>query len=105
GSTLKPFIYAQALDQGLIHSASILKDTASNFGAFAPENFDGRFSGPIPAHEALIRSRNVPAVDLASRLAKPGLYDFLKMAGVQKLASEAHYGLALALGGAELSME
>lgn len=105
GSTLKPFIYAQALDQGLIHSATILKDAPSNFGAFAPENFDGRFSGPVPAHEALIRSRNVPAVDLASRLHQPGLYDFLKLAGVQKLAPEGHYGLALALGGAEVSME
>ncbi|CAN5333362.1 penicillin-binding protein 1C [soil metagenome] len=105
GSTLKPFIYAQALDQGLIHSATILKDAPSNFGAFAPENFDGRFSGPIPAHQALIRSRNIPAVELASRLSKPNLYDFLKMAGVQKLAPEAHYGLALALGGGELTME
>lgn len=105
GSTLKPFIYAQALDQGLIHSATVLRDAPSNFGAFAPENFDGRFSGPIPAHQALIKSRNVPAVDLSSRLHQPGLYDFLKLAGVQKLASESHYGLALALGGAELTME
>lgn len=105
GSALKPFIYALALDQGLIHSASILKDAPSNFGAFSPENFDGRFTGPIPAHQALIRSRNIPAVDLASRLSRPNLYDFLKLGGVQKLASESHYGLALALGGAEVSME
>jgi penicillin-binding protein 1C len=105
GSTLKPFIYAQALDQGLIHSASILRDAPSNFGAFAPENFDGRFNGPIPAWQALIKSRNIPAVALASKLSKPGLYEFLKLGGVQKLAAEAHYGLALALGGAEVSME
>jgi penicillin-binding protein 1C len=105
GSALKPFIYALALDQGLIHSASILKDAQSNFGAFSPENFDGRFSGPIPAYQALIRSRNIPAVDLASRLSRPNLYDFLKLGGVQKLASESHYGLALALGGVEMSME
>jgi penicillin-binding protein 1C len=59
----------------------------------------------VPAHQALIRSRNVPAVDLAARLHQPGLYDFLKLAGVQKLAAESHYGLALALGGAELTME
>gem|GEM_PF-3492603 len=105
GSTLKPFIYGLALDQGLIHSATVLKDAPSNFGAFAPENFDGRFSGPIPAQQALIRSRNIPAVDLASRLSKPNLYDFLKMSGVQRLAPESHYGLALALGGAEVTME
>jgi penicillin-binding protein 1C len=105
GSTLKPFIYALALDQGLIHPATILKDASQNFGAFAPENFDGRFVGPIAAQDALIRSRNVPAVDLAARLAKPGLYQFLQLAGVQKLASESHYGLALVLGGAEVTME
>lgn len=105
GSTLKPFIYALALDQGLIHSATILKDAPSKFGAYAPENFDGRFSGPIPAQEALIRSRNIPAVILASHLNKPDLYDFLKMAGVQKMAPESHYGLALVLGGGEVTME
>lgn len=105
GSTLKPFIYGLALDQGLIHSASILKDAPSSYGGFSPENFDGRFAGPLAAQDALIRSRNVPAVDLASRLAKPNLYDFLKLGGVQKMASESHYGLALALGGGELTPE
>ncbi|MDD4930246.1 MAG: penicillin-binding protein 1C [Gallionella sp.] len=105
GSTLKPFIYGLALDQGLIHSASILKDAPTSYGAYSPENFDGRFAGPISAQDALIRSRNVPAVELASRLSRPSLYEFLKLAGVQKLESEAHYGLALALGGGEVTME
>ncbi len=105
GSTLKPFIYALALDQGLIHSASILKDAPSNFGVFTPENFDGRFNGPISAQDALIRSRNIPAVSLAAKLSKPSLYDFLKLAQVQKLQSEQHYGLALVLGGGEVTME
>ncbi|MBC7619073.1 MAG: penicillin-binding protein 1C [Candidatus Saccharibacteria bacterium] len=105
GSTLKPFIYGLALDQGLIHSASILKDAPNSYGGFSPENFDGRFAGPLPAQEALIRSRNLPAVDLASRLVRPNLYDFLKLGGVQKMASESHYGLALALGGGELTSE
>ena len=105
GSTLKPFIYALALDQGLIHSATILKDAPSKFGAYSPENFDGRFSGPLSAQEALIRSRNVPAVALAAQLNKPDLYSFLKMAGVQRMASESHYGLALVLGGGEVTME
>jgi len=105
GSTLKPFIYALALDQGLIHSASILKDAPSNFGVFTPENFDGRFNGPISAQDALIRSRNIPAVSLAAKLRKPSLYDFLKLAHIQKLQSEQHYGLALVLGGGEVTME
>ncbi|WP_338848931.1 penicillin-binding protein 1C [Massilia sp. W12] len=105
GSTLKPFIYGLALDQGIIHAGSVLKDAPRHFGAFAPENFDGRYAGPLPAGQALIRSRNVPAVALAARLQQPGLYQFLRMAGVRNMQSEAHYGLALALGGGDLSME
>lgn len=105
GSTLKPFIYALALDQGVLHPASILKDAPTAFGPFSPENFDGRFVGPISAQDALIRSRNVPAVAVAARLARPGLYDFLKSAGVAGLRSERHYGLALTLGGGEVTME
>lgn len=105
GSTLKPFIYGLALDQGLIHSASILRDAPTSYGGFSPENFDGRFVGPVAAEEALIRSRNVPAVALAARLSRPGLYDFLKRGGVEKLLAESHYGLALVLGGGELTPE
>jgi penicillin-binding protein 1C len=105
GSTLKPFIYALAMDQSLIHPASILKDAPTSFGPYSPENFDGRFIGPISAADALIRSRNVPAVSLAAKLSQPSLYDFLKNAGVSDLKSEKHYGLALALGGGELTMQ
>lgn len=105
GSALKPFIYALAIDQGLIHPRSVLKDTPTNFGSFNPENFDGGFVGPITATDALIRSRNVPAVALAARLSRPSLYDLLKNAGVSRLSSESHYGLALALGGGEVTME
>lgn len=105
GSTLKPFIYALALDQGVLHPHSILKDAPTAFGPFSPENFDGRFVGPISAQEALVRSRNVPAVAVSAKLSRPGLYDFLKEAGVAKMASESHYGLALALGGGEVTMD
>lgn len=105
GSTLKPFIYGLALDQGLLHPLTILKDAPTTFGPFSPENFDGRFMGPVSVQEALIRSRNVPAVAVASKLKNPNLYEFLQRAEVTKLASERHYGLALALGGGEVSME
>ena len=105
GSTLKPFIYALAMDQGLIHTRSVLKDAPTAFGVYAPENFDGGFVGPVSAHDALIASRNVPAVTLSSRLAQPNLYQFLRSAGVSRMASEQHYGLALALGGGEVTLE
>jgi penicillin-binding protein 1C len=105
GSTLKPFIYALALDQGVLHPRTILRDAPTSFGSFTPENFDGRFFGPLPAEEALIRSRNVPAVWVTSRLKQPSLYQFLQSSGVSRLEPEEHYGLSLALGGGEVSME
>src|SRR5213592_1608218 len=105
GSTLKPFVYALALDQGLIHPLSILADAPRSFGDYNPENFDHEFLGPIRACDALARSRNLPAVELASHLAHPTLYEFLRGAGVPLPRSEPLYGLALPLGGAEVTME
>ena len=105
GSTLKPFLYGLALDQGLLHPKTILKDAPTAFGSYSPENFDGRFSGPVAAEDALIRSRNVPAVAVSAKLAKPNLYEFLKLAGIDRMASAEHYGLALVLGGGEVTME
>ena len=105
GSTLKPFIYGLALDQGVLHPMTMLKDAPTAFGSFTPENFDGRFAGPIPAREALIRSRNVPAVQVSAKLSQPTLYQFLKSTGVARMQSERHYGLGLALGGGEVTME
>jgi penicillin-binding protein 1C len=105
GSTLKPFVYALALEQGLIHPLSILSDAPQSFGDYDPENFDREFVGPIRACDALARSRNLPAVELASRLRHPTLYEFLRGAGVKLPRSEALYGLTLPLGGAEVTME
>ncbi|MBX7208945.1 MAG: penicillin-binding protein 1C [Verrucomicrobiaceae bacterium] len=105
GSALKPFVYALAMQQGLIHPRTLLRDGRLSFGAYNPENFDREFTGPIPAAEALFRSRNIPAVALAQRLEAPGLYGFLKQGGVALPRPESHYGLALPLGGAEVSME
>lgn len=105
GSTLKPFIYALGFDQGLIHPMSILKDVPSSFGTYTPENFDLKFQGPITVSDALIYSRNIPAVTIASKLSQPSLYQFLRHAGIGRMATEAHYGLALSLGGGEVSMQ
>src|SRR5438093_1625171 len=105
GSTLKPFVYALALEQGLIHPLSILSDAPRSFADYNPENFDREFVGPIRASDALARSRNLPAVELASQLRDPTLYEFLRAAGVKLPRSEPLYGLALPLGGAEVTME
>ena len=105
GSTLKPFVYALAVEQGLIHPLSMLADAPRSFGDYNPENFDREFLGPIRACDALARSRNVPAVELTSHLAQPTLYEFLKTSGVQLPRPESFYGLALPLGGAGVSMQ
>src|SRR5262249_35215044 len=105
GSALKPFIYALAIDEGLIHPQTMLKDTSLRISGYNPENFDRDFVGPIDATDALVRSRNVPAIQLANRLEPPGLYGFLKRAGIGELREEGFYGLALALGGVDLTME
>ena len=105
GSALKPFIYALALDQGVLHPRTILRDAPTSFGPFTPENFDGRFLGPLPAEDALIRSRNIPAMWVSMQLRQPTLYGFLESAGVSRLKPESYYGLALALGGGEITME
>ncbi|MFB3886734.1 MAG: penicillin-binding protein 1C [Thermodesulfobacteriota bacterium] len=105
GSTLKPFVYALALDEGILHPLTVLKDAQTAFGPFSPENFDGEFLGPVTAKDALNRSRNIPAVAVSARLHNPTLYQFLKTAGISHLKSENHYGLALVLGGGETTME
>ena len=105
GSTLKPFIYGLGFDQGVLHPQSVLRDVPTSFGPFTPENFDGRFLGPVTATDALNRSRNIPAVWVAAQLRSPDLYQFLRSAGVGNMASAHHYGLALVLGGGEVSMQ
>ena len=104
GSTLKPFVYALAIERGIIHPASLLKDAPTRFAAYTPENFDRGFMGPIKAQEALIASRNVPAIELLARVGHVAFHEFLVNAGVRGLAAPEHYGLAMILGGNELSM-
>ena len=105
GSTLKPFIYGLGFDEGVLHPQTVLRDVPTSFGPYTPENFDGHFLGPVTATEALIRSRNIPAVWVASQLQQPTLYQFLRDAGISRMASEKHYGLALVLGGGEVTMQ
>ena len=104
GSTLKPFVYALSMDEGLVHPLSLLKDSPRRFGGFTPENYDKKFLGPISVKNALIQSRNVPAVDLQSQLKTRSFYQFLLDAGIRGLKQESYYGLALALGGGEVTM-
>ena len=104
GSTLKPFIYALAIEQGLIHPETMLKDTPVSFNEYTPDNFGSDFAGPIHAGLALVDSRNIPSVALARDIKHPDLYGFLSNAGITGLKSREHYGLSIVLGSAEVSM-
>ncbi|MES2527299.1 MAG: penicillin-binding protein 1C [Bdellovibrionota bacterium] len=104
GSALKPFIYGLALQEGLIHPGTILKDTPRYFGSYDPENFDGEFKGPLSAEEALNESRNLPAVELMTKLARPDFYQFLMNTKVGNPRSREFYGHSLALGGYEVTL-
>ena len=104
GSTLKPLLYAVALDEGLIHPMTLLEDAPRRYAAYTPENFDRGFMGPVFARDALIYSRNVPAVGLLADLGVERFRDWLHSAGVAGLRPATDYGLALALGGSEIAM-
>lgn len=104
GSTLKPLIYAAATDRGLIHGMTLLRDAKISFGVYAPENSDSEFYGPVLAHTALTHSRNIPAIDLLRKIGVRNFYQMLSDYGVENLKSPDHYGISIALGGAEVSM-
>lgn len=106
GSTLKPFLYGMALDDGLIHSASLLSDVPLRVEGYAPRNFFRDFSGPVSAEEALQQSLNVPAVDLLQRLTPAGFAARLQGGGVALVLPEhTEPNLSIILGGAGTRLE
>ena len=105
GSALKPFVYALALEQGLIHPLSLVRDAPHRYGTYNPENFDGEFAGPLSATAALVHSRNVPAVELQRQLRGAGLHDLMQRAHIAGLHEAGHYGLSIVLGGVEVTVK
>jgi penicillin-binding protein 1C len=106
GSTLKPFLYGLALDDGLIDSESLLIDAPQSFGTYRPGNFDMAYNGPIGAAEALRLSLNVPAVDLIDRIGPTRFAARLANAGLDlRLPRGVEPNLSVILGGAGVRME
>ncbi|MDF3415258.1 penicillin-binding protein 1C [Sulfitobacter sp. M57] len=103
GSTLKPFIYAMAFDQGLAHPDTLIRDAPVAFGRYAPQNFDGQFRGDVTVREALQLSLNIPPVLLMQELGPARLMSMMRKGGAKpQLAGKA--GLALALGGVGITL-
>lgn len=105
GSALKPFAYGLAIEQGLIHPLTMLKDAQTPFSTYTPDNFDRAFAGPLSAADALVHSRNIPAIHLTQQLSHPTLYEFLNSLGVPLHPDPRHYGLSIVLGTAEVTMQ
>lgn len=100
GSSLKPFIYALAFENGVAHPETILEDRRTRYGSYAPENFDMTFQGQVTARTALQHSLNIPAVAVLNEVGAPQFVARLKNAGAQiKIPDASPAGLALALGG------
>ncbi len=111
GSALKPFTYALAFDAGY-DPGTVLPDIPTAFPTaepgvtYRPENYDGRYRGPMRARAALAGSENVPAVALASDIGVPRLQRALGLAGFTTFdRASAHYGLGLTLGNAEVRLD
>ncbi len=109
GSTLKPFLYGLAIERRLLTAASLVDDsplalTAEN-GAYIPQNYDRRFQGMVSVRTALASSLNIPAVRTLLLTGPDDFHALLRRAGFVTLTEPAdYYGLALALGGAEVRL-
>ena len=104
GSALKPFLYALAIDRGLALPEHLVADVPRIWDGWAPENYDGRWSGLVELEEALSRSLNLPFVTLLEELGIESFVGTLRQLGAASLSPEpGRYGLSVALGGAELT--
>lgn len=100
GSTLKPFIYALAFEDGIAHPETLIEDRPARFGAWRPENFDRSFQGTLSVRKALQLSLNVPAVRLLEAVGPQRLATRMQQAGARlELPPGAAPALPMGLGG------
>jgi len=107
GSALKPFAYALAFDDGILHPESLIDDSPYRFGDYAPRNLDRDFQGTLTARSALQQSLNIPAVAVVNRIGAERFAAGLQQAGATLLYPKDASGagsLAIVLGGAGISL-
>ena len=107
GSSMKPFLYAMALENGF-SATDVLPDIPQDFGGegvYIPFNFNNKYNGPVRMRVALASSLNVPAVYLLYNMGVQNYIDVLIRLGFRSLQSQrTTLGLSLALGGGEVSL-
>lgn len=108
GSTLKPFLYAMAIEQRWLTAASVLDDSPvglnTGAGLYIPQNYDRSFKGPVTLRTALAASLNVPAVRTLVMVSPEAFGQRLRALGLPLTHSGDHYGYSLALGSAEVTL-
>ena len=108
GSTLKPFLYAQAIAERRITAASLLEDSSAQIptagGLYIPQNYDRQFKGLVSSRTALAASLNVPAVRTLVMVSPDAFHRQLRAVGLPLTESGDYYGYSLALGSAEVSL-
>jgi penicillin-binding protein 1C len=105
GSTLKPFIYGLAFEDGLLMPETLIEDRPADFAGYRPANFDLTYQGTVTARQALQLSLNVPAIELLDAVGPQRLLARMGAAGVRaELPSDRPPGLAIGLGGIGLTL-
>ena len=108
GSTLKPFLYAQAIAEKRLTAASLLDDSpaviATSGGLYIPQNYDRHFRGWVSVRQALAASLNVPAVRAIGMVGVNPFARQLRRLGIVLPHPGDYYGYSLALGSPEISL-
>lgn len=108
GSTLKPFLYAQAIAQRRLTAASLLEDSPTHIptasGLYIPQNYDRQFKGWVSVRTALAASLNVPAVRTLVMVSPDAFFTQLQALGLPLRESGGYFGYSLALGSSEVAL-
>ncbi|MEW9804842.1 penicillin-binding protein 1C [Mesorhizobium sp. ZMM04-5] len=105
GSTLKPFIYGLAVEEGLVAQETLIEDRPADFAGYRPRNFDMTYQGDVTVRQALQLSLNVPAIRLLDAVGPQRLVSRFRQAGVTPVLPPGEVpGLAIGLGGVGLSL-
>jgi penicillin-binding protein 1C len=105
GSTLKPFIYGLAFEQGMVAQETMIEDRPADFSGYRPRNFDMSYQGDVTVRQALQLSLNVPAIRLLDAVGPSRLIARFRQVGIKlDLPDKQPPGLAIGLGGAGITL-